>query len=75
MSEEIKNEETIKEDAAETCEGESVEPSIEERYKELEDKYLRAHADFENVKKGSKKRSKWQSTIQTKSLQKICCLS
>ncbi len=51
MSEEIKNEETIKEDAAETCEGESVEPSIEERYKELEDKYLRAYADFENVKK------------------------
>lgn len=47
MSEEIKNEETIgnSEEAA------VVELDAETKYKELEDKYLRAHADFENTKK------------------------
>lgn len=48
MSEEIKNEETVES-------GEEVaaatEPDLETKYKELEDKYLRAHADFENTKK------------------------
>lgn len=47
MSEEIKNEETIEnsEEAA------ALEIDAETKYKELEDKYLRAHADFENTKK------------------------
>jgi molecular chaperone GrpE len=47
LSEEIKNEETIgnSEEAA------VVELDAETKYKELEDKYLRAHADFENTKK------------------------
>jgi len=47
LSEEIKNEETI-----ENCEEATVvEVDAEAKYKELEDKYLRAHADFENTKK------------------------
>lgn len=51
LSEEIKNEETIQNEEVESAEEANALPSIEERYKELEDKYLRAHADFENVKK------------------------
>lgn len=47
MSEEIKNEETIENSEEATV----VEVDAEAKYKELEDKYLRAHADFENTKK------------------------
>ncbi len=48
MEDNTKNEETIQntEEAAEV-----VEVDAETKYKELEDKYLRAHADFENTKK------------------------
>jgi molecular chaperone GrpE len=48
LSEEIKNEENL-EDTQEAAI--LAEPDIETKYKELEDKYLRAHADFENTKK------------------------
>jgi len=47
LSEEIKNEETIENSEEATV----VEVDAEAKYKELEDKYLRAHADFENTKK------------------------
>lgn len=47
MSEEIKNEETIENNE----ENVELEVDAETKYKELEDKYLRAHADFENTKK------------------------
>ncbi len=47
MSEEIKNEETIENSEEATV----VEVDADTKYKELEDKYLRAHADFENTKK------------------------
>jgi len=47
--EDIKNEEII--ENTEEVAAEPVEADIETKYKELEDKYLRAHADFENTKK------------------------
>lgn len=46
--EDIKNEETIQ-SAEEVTE--VVEADVQTKYKELEDKYLRTHADFENTKK------------------------
>lgn len=52
MSEEKNNiEETEEEVSAETTEETSAEPTCEEKLKEAEDKYLRAYADFENIKK------------------------
>jgi len=47
LSEEIKNKETIENNE----ENVELEVDAETKYKELEDKYLRAHADFENTKK------------------------
>ncbi len=56
MSEEKNNiEETEEETSAEATEAAaeetSAEPTCEEKLKEAEDKYLRAYADFENIKK------------------------
>ncbi len=48
--EDIKNEEII-ENTEEAVAAEPIEADLETKYKELEDKYLRAHADFENTKK------------------------
>jgi len=48
LSEEIKTEENT-EETREVVTPEELD--IETKYKELEDKYLRAHADFENTKK------------------------
>ncbi len=46
--EDIKNEETIENIEESPV---STEADADAKYKELEDKYLRAHADFENTKK------------------------
>ncbi|MCI4399800.1 MAG: nucleotide exchange factor GrpE [Campylobacteraceae bacterium] len=48
LSEEIKNEEAIENSEEVAVEAES---DLETKYKELEDKYIRAYADFENTKK------------------------
>jgi molecular chaperone GrpE len=47
--------ETEVEAQEEVQEEETQEPSLEEKLKEAEDKYLRVHADFENIKRRMEK--------------------
>lgn len=60
--EELQQEEVVQNQEEQTCEDntteevkeetvESVKAELEEKLKEAEDKYLRVHADFENIKK------------------------
>lgn len=50
QTEEVEETQEVEEESTEAAE-EITEPSLEEKLKEAEEKYIRVHADFENIKK------------------------
>lgn len=50
QTEEVEETQEVEEESTEVAE-EITEPSLEEKLKEAEEKYIRVHADFENIKK------------------------
>jgi len=50
QNEDVVGDETLESEAAQSEEA-AAEPTCEEKLKELEDRYLRTHAEFENIKK------------------------
>ena len=71
----MSEEEKIEEQAKEELENETEEKDYEAEYNALKDQYLRANAEFENIKKRLRKKKK--STLwlmQTKALLKICLM-
>ena len=51
LKEETVEEEAVESEVVEEEEAKEEEPSFEDKFKEAEDKYLRVHADFENIKR------------------------
>lgn len=74
MSEEKQNGQ-IQEETVENSENQNNElEKLQAEYNELKDTYLRANAEFENIKKRMEKEKFQQLFTQMKVLQKICLM-